>query len=190
MMIQQREVRELLFYDPETGIFTWRERGRGWFKSDGAHKSWNSRDAGKIAGSVHVNSKGFQLIVIRLIGRLYSAHRLAWLYMTDEPLPDEIDHINRDATDNRWYNLRASSRKQNSKNKSKYRTNTSGVSGVHWHKKTNKWMARCKVGGRRYHLGYFNDIEDAAQKVADFRSEQGFSVGHGQEVAHYVKGVK
>lgn len=40
-------------------------------------------------------------------------------------------------------------------------TNTSGVSGVHWRKDINKWVARISVDYKRIHLGAFNNLEDA-----------------------------
>lgn len=39
--------------------------------------------------------------------------------------------------------------------------NTSGYKGVFWSKYHNKWQAYIHLHGKRKHLGYFDDIEDA-----------------------------
>ncbi|MEL7966382.1 HNH endonuclease [Vreelandella neptunia] len=189
MKITPEIVRELLHYNPETGIFVWRERGRKWFKPSkqgNAWKTWNTRFAGKRAGLVVSQiDNGYQFRSLRLLGVRYLEHQLAWLYMTDDPLPEEIDHRNRMATDNRWQNLRASTSAKNSRNSSKSSRNTSGVTGVTWHKKDNRWQAQCKIRGKTHYLGSHDDINDASQAVADFRTANGFDPGHGKELAHY-----
>jgi hypothetical protein len=80
-------LRELLNYDPDTGVFTWRVR------------PVHSHRVGDIAGSVRT-TRGYRLIGVA--GRVYKAHRLAWLYMMGEWPKDQIDHINRDPSDNRF----------------------------------------------------------------------------------------
>lgn len=179
-------VRELLHYDPETGVFTWLARGERWFKTARDCQSWNTRYSGKRAGRVLTFPKtGYQYRGIRVLGRDCKEHRLAWLYMTDEPLPSEIDHKSRDGTDNRWSNLRSSTRANNSRNRSMPRNNTSGITGVTWHKPTGRWLAGCKINGVRHNLGRFDDLDDAAKKVKEFRAEHGFDPGHGCEFAIY-----
>lgn len=179
-------IRELLHYSPDTGIFTWRERARRWFRSDRDFRAWNARYAGERAGAIWTNHEtGYQARVIRLLGRRHKEHRVAWMWMTDEPLPPEIDHENRDATDNRWMNLRASTHANNGRNQSMSRNNTSGVTGVRWHKATGKWQAQCKVSGIPHHLGLFRDLCEAARVVAEFRAANGFDPSHGSELACY-----
>ena len=73
------------------------------------------------------------------------------------------DHINQETLDNRRSNLRIASRTVNSRNNSGYTTNTSGHVGVHWCKQNIKWRAQIKVKGKYFHIGYFNNIDDAIE---------------------------
>lgn len=75
----------------------------------------------------------------------------------------EIDHINGDKLDNRRKNLRICSRSQNMANKSKRSDNSTGYKGAYWSKFHKKFMARIGVCRRYIHLGYFEDVEDAAR---------------------------
>lgn len=88
-------------------------------------------------------------------GKVYSAHRLAYLFM-GEPEPIEVDHINRRRSDNRWANLRSVSRQENMQNKTAYRNKTtSRLAGVCFYKATKKWKAQIQVAGHKIGLGYF-----------------------------------
>ena len=152
-------------YDPETGIFT-------------------DKKTGKAADTVR-DRNGHRHVVIPVINGQwpYLAHQLAWLYMTGE-FPDfEIDHENRDGTDNRWSNLRDGT-DINRRNLSMKINNKSGVTGVSWCKNRLKWRG---VGHyterngthRQKFLGYFEDIESAALEVLEFRHIHGYDPGHG-----------
>ena len=83
-------LRELLQYDPETGVFT------------RLVKTSNGIKVGDVAGTA--DARGY--ILIRVDGWLHLAHRLAWLHMTCEWPKGMIDHINGVRDDNRWSNLR------------------------------------------------------------------------------------
>jgi hypothetical protein len=76
---------------------------------------------------------------------------------------EQCDHINRDGIDNRRTNLRSATHQQNGRNRGKQCNNTSGYIGVHRHKATKKWCAQMNINGKRKHLGYFDDIEEAKQ---------------------------
>ena len=141
-------VRELLSYDDESGVFTWLARsGETW---------WNSRYAGKIAGSV--KSDGH--IEVSIGHSLYKAHRLAWLYMRGEPVPDLIDHEDRDKANNRWGNLREATKSQNGANMRLRSSNTTGIKGTGVLK--GRHRARIMLDGKEHHLGYFDTLEEAA----------------------------
>ncbi|WP_376962645.1 HNH endonuclease signature motif containing protein [Azospirillum sp. A26] len=150
-MPTQERIKELLAYDQNTGMFVWRVAPS------------RRVNIGMPAGCI--NSRGY--VRIKIDGRLYMAHRLAWLYMTGEWPDEEVDHINRNSADNRWINLRAANRSQNMGNISKNRNNTSGVKGVCWDKKRGMWQARLQASARFKHLGHFADINDAAAAYAD-----------------------
>jgi hypothetical protein len=77
--------------------------------------------------------------------------------------PDqEIDHANRDRSDNRWVNLREASPSQNRMNRGKQRNSASGIKGVHWASHARRWRADVTFKGRRHRLGYFDTREAAA----------------------------
>ena len=137
-------LRALLTYDPVTGIFRWiNSAGR-----------YGRIKAGTVAGGTH-KVDGYHHISIGSKPRKTS--HLAWLYMTGEFPSDEIDHINQIRDDNRWSNLRVVTTAQNLLNKTKYQNNTSGHTGVCWHKHSGKWMAKINIGRKRLTLCYSHD---------------------------------
>jgi hypothetical protein len=138
-------IRELLHYDPETGVFRWRHK-------TGRRAAWS------VAGGI-MSSTGYRRI--RIDGKDYLASRLAWAYMTGE-FPDHlIDHINRDQIDDRWANLRPANKSQNAANCKVYSNSTSGFKGVHWLKKERRWLAHLAVRGKRLRVGLFDSAEAA-----------------------------
>jgi hypothetical protein len=153
-------VRSILDYDPETGVFTWRERSN-------MRKEWNTRYAGKIAGSV--NSDGYWQIVID--DNTYKGQRLAWLYMTGEWPKRHTDHIDGIRLNNSFSNLREATPSENLRNRGRPSNNTSGHKGVTWERSTGKWKARIKTHGKVVLLGRFVRIEDAAAAYANAARE-------------------
>lgn len=137
-------VRSILDYDPDTGAFRWRDFGRG-----------KRRDL--IAGSRMPNG----YIIIRINGRGYYAHRLAWLYMTGEWPPGFIDHEFFDRSDNRWAKIRPATTTESAFNRKPTRRNESGFKGVYvnW----RRWGARICAGGKVLCLGTFDTPEEAAK---------------------------
>jgi hypothetical protein len=106
-------LRELLHYDPETGVFTWLPRQREMFREARHHAIWNTRYSGKRAGHAGA-ALGYETISV--IDRAYFSHRLAWLYVHGAWPLCEIDHINGVRTDNRIVNLRDVARGVNQQN--------------------------------------------------------------------------
>jgi hypothetical protein len=154
--LTQSALKELLHYDPDTGVFRW------------AKKPSKNISVGSKAGSPHC--KGYTAIGINKERHL--AHRLAWLYVYGEMPSNVIDHINRDRSDNRITNLRPVTRSENQQNHKIFSNNTSGVSGVYWSKKDKKWHARIWAGKRAKSVGYFLTIEEA--KAARTKAEREF----------------
>ena len=132
----------VVIYDPELGHFYWRDTGERILR-----------------------------LRFRIGQRLYSAHRLAWLYMTGSWPTSHIDHINGDRRDNRFCNLREATPAENAQNKSLYSNNTSGYPGVHWDRKAQLWRAQIRVQGRRIHLGRFPTPDEAYRAYLKGKAE-------------------
>jgi len=162
------QARQLIDYDPETGMMTWKPRTPDMFEPKGKKSAshicawWNAQFAGKPAGCV--NSKGY--IVLGVYDVLYLAHRVAWLIMTGKWPEDQIDHEDTDRANNRWGNLREATASQNLANRAAPSSNSSGFKGVSWHKKTGKWAASIKKMGKTIHLGQFDTPEAAGSAYA------------------------
>jgi hypothetical protein len=159
---------ELLSYDPQTGKFRWNERPMKYFEREQDHLTWNS----KFAGAPALDSRRSGYRYGSIFGENYTAHRVAWFYVTGEE-PDEIDHKDGNRANNRFTNLRAADRKLNSNNHKLQSNNKSGHVGVSWHAKSGKWCVKV----RREYIGLFEKLEDAvaARKAAavDFYPNHG-----------------
>lgn len=166
-------------YDPETGSMTW--RSKNFSEPDAAR--WNARYAGKECGTI--DDKGYRRITLRFAGHApfkIRAHRLAWFISFGSLPTGEIDHINQNKADNRLSNLRDVPKSVNQRNVARKSNNTSGVTGVCWHKQRGKWCAQASMNGKHYHLGLFEDIAEAEMAARKFRAENGFTETHGRLV--------
>lgn len=150
-MLTHARLLELLHYDPETGIFTWRVNRYG---CNGACRV----KAGDVAGTRAKDGR----CRICIAGHSVRSHRLAWFYMTGE-WPLLIDHRNGDNSDDRWTNLRKATRSQNQFNVKRHVDNKSGVLGVYRYARSGKWLAHICVNYKRIHLGTFETREAAAE---------------------------
>lgn len=166
--LSQEYLKEALDYNPEKGIFTWKERPT-------YPKDWNSKYSGKIAGCK--DSSGY--IMIRIEGKRYFAHRLVWLYLYGKWPTDLIDHINCITSDNRICNLRESSHRTNKQNlKKSYADNCCGYLGVTKRKCKSgfRFEARIKSNNDHMYLGSFKTPEEAhAAYIAKKRELHPFS---------------
>ena len=143
--LTQKRARELFEYNSETGVLSWK-------------KSTNSRArAGDEAGSI--NDGGYRCLGLN--GKRYFVHRIIWLYVHGYLPEHEIDHINRDPSDNRIANLREVSRSCNIRNVGNLKNNTSGVKGVNWNKPCQKWEAKICVNNKMLYLGLYKDFDNA-----------------------------
>lgn len=144
-----KRARELLQYDPDTGIFIWRQHP-------------NPKRGGVIrVGDPAGTADRYGHIIITIDGRHYRAHRLAFLFIEGEWPQGHVDHRNYNPSDNRWSNLRCASQAQNMQNRPAQKNNTSGYKGVSLHRKTGKWAAEVQANGVRRRLGLFPSPEEA-----------------------------
>lgn len=159
------ELRQLLSYDPETGKLFWKSRPFTMFGDDEqAAKAqcakWNSRRAGKEAFTA-ISVNGYRRGRVLKVNQ--QAHRVIWAIVTGAWPAQDIDHINRDRTDNRFCNLREVSRSQNLSNTSANKNSTSIFIGVSKRSRDNRWIAQVKCNGTQRFLGSFDDEEAAAR---------------------------
>jgi hypothetical protein len=151
-MITQERLKQLLHYDPDTGVFTRIQSNR----ADRLGKQPGSR-----------NTKGH--VQIRLDGTLYVAHRLAWLYTNGEFPVNQLDHIDGDKTNNKIANLREATNKQNQENVPLQVNNTSGYRGVSFDKRLKKFRAYVCHNRQQITLGFFVTSELAAAAAKNAR---------------------
>lgn len=133
----------------------------------------------KYAGSIATRITPFGYLRVNYKGRDIMAHKIVWFFAYGVWPEFEIDHINHNRSDNRIENLRKSSYKENNKNKSKYKNNTSGTTGVVWHKKKKRWIATIFTDGKRTEIGSFVDKQEAIKARKRKQKELGFHKNHG-----------
>ena len=137
-----------------------------WRPNPNGPKNWNARFAGKLAGC----DSGHGYWKIRINGKALYAHQLVVL-MHHGFMPEAIDHIDCDTSNNRVENLRAATKSANGMNRHAPKSNTSGCKGVIWHKGANKWMARIMTAGRDTYLGLYTDFAEACSAANNARLE-------------------
>lgn len=139
-------LRELLTYDPETGVFTRRVR------------TSNRIKVGDPVGTISVKD-GY--LRAHVENRLYLMHRLAWLYVHGEWPSKNLDHRDGVGANNRIKNLREGGHEENAQNVVAHRDSRSGLLGVSWHAQANGWTARICNRGKKTNLGMFRTPEEA-----------------------------
>jgi HNH endonuclease len=152
--LTQEILKEILSYDKETGYFYW--------------------NVSKGSAAIQGDKAGFVrdgYAKIKINGKEFFAHRLAWLYVHGRLPINEIDHKNGNGSDNRFINLREATRYQNVQNLHKVKSNNKlGVTGVY--KKGNKYIASIKIDNKRREIGYFNSIEEAKDAYLKVKREK------------------
>jgi HNH endonuclease len=146
--LTQQRVKELLYYDPDSGSLIWNMR------------TSPTAASGKEAGSLH--GAGYRQI--RIDGKVYLAHRVIWLWVYGEFPPNFIDHVNHDRLDNRLINLRLATNAENQQNRK-------ASLGVAWCGRRKKWRARVDHEKVQRHLGYFDSKELAVEARKKYEAE-------------------
>lgn len=148
------EILDYLNVNIVTGIIIWKQ------------KSSRKTVLGSIAGTF---KDGYRDVVFRR--KHYRIHHIIWR-VAKGYWPKELDHVNRNKSDNRIVNLREADRAEQAWNTGLSRDNTSGIKGVSWHKKSRMWRVRINVRNEQIYLGIFKDKSDAERR-------------HQQAVKHY-----
>lgn len=155
IQLTQERLKQVLHYDPTTGVFTWTA-------------STGRRKAGAVAGGK--DADGYRRIGID--GARFFSHRLAFMYMTGEFPPELVDHINGIKGDNRFENLRHASNSLNIQNqRSPQFGSKSGYLGVCYDKRRSKWLAQILIGGKRKYLGIYATPEEAHEAYLDAKRQ-------------------
>ncbi len=162
-MLTYEDLNELMEYLPVTGVLRWKEH---------VHK----KRAGKLVGNL---SAGGYVELQCKRHRLYG-HRVAWLLVHGEWPKGQLDHINGVRDDNRMENLRDVTNQENHKNQKKHKDNSSGVTGVYWNKRAEKWQAYICVNGRQIYLGVHKYLVDAETARKEAEVEHGYHKNHGR----------
>jgi hypothetical protein len=176
----QALLRQLLDYEPETGLLRWKARPPEMFTEG----RWGRENEANRFNTMHAGNVAFTKIHGgyyrgRLLGVDYFAHRLVWKWWhgTD---PDQVDHENHNPLDNRISNLRDVDNVGNSQNTKLLASNTSGCSGVVWHARDKRWQASIRHRGKKHHLGLFKRLEDAVRARREAEVRLGFHPNHGK----------
>ena len=140
-------IKQWLKYDPTSGMFFWVKKPQRGIRA-GARAGMRKQDSGYRR--------------VKIEGKWYYEHRLAWLYMTGVIPSLEIDHINGVPDDNRWENLRQATSTINKQNQRRAHINnkSTGILGVYPNKKG--FLARITVAKRPKHLGTFKTKKEAS----------------------------
>lgn len=161
-MICQNTLKNILDYDPITGIFTWKV------------KISDKVVVGKRAGSAKPN--GYRFIRINKVS--YREHHLVYLFILGYLPKGHIDHINHNPSDNSWSNLREVTPQENGKNHPKTKRNKTGFVGVS-QKPNGKFIARIYVNKKHIFLGSFETIDLAIKARQKANNLYNFHPNHG-----------
>ncbi len=134
------------------------------------------RQADQYAG--YVNNIGYRQICTG--GRIYSAHRVAWMLIHGEEPDGEVDHINGNRSDNRIQNLRLVTSAEQNRNRRLGSRNKSGIKGVCWESARRKWRATVGSWPNLTLVGRFDDLHEAQVAVMAARERlHGAFTNHG-----------
>lgn len=169
-------IRECFDYNPVTGLTEWLIRPRNHFKTDRGYNIFNSTFPGKEVG--YKSSDGYRNIEVNKVA--FRLHVLIWLWMTDE-WPEIIDHENGIRDDNRWFNLKNIDQLRNAQNAKRRKDNTSGVTGVGWLERLQKYQVNIYVNKKSHYLGVYADFDEAVAVRKAAEIEHKFHPNHGRE---------
>ena len=159
----QEKLKQLLHYNPDNGSITWKTTRNGRVK------------IGQEAGTLHPSG----YIYIRINNNGHAAHRVAWLYIHGN-IPEYIDHINHNRSDNKLANLRIATKQDNARNRTISTTNIHGCFGIYFESDRGKWTARITAEGKHKRIGRYKTKEEAIQARRDAEIKYGYHQNHGR----------
>ena len=166
-MLDYKDAAKAFTYDREAGVLYWKER------------THNTIRRKYIAGSSKGTKDGYSHVMF--MGKVHPTHRIIMLLCYGH-IPDnaEIDHINHVRDDNRLVNLRFVTKSGNRRNQSVSSKSTTGVTGVYFNKRLQKYAAQIKVGGVVHYLGIHDTLEEATAARAEANLKFNFHANHGK----------
>jgi len=172
-------IRELLRYDPKTGLLYHNVRHSKYFNSQRDCNKWNTRYANKLSGRVRTHKNGKKYRYVTIFNKEYLAHRIVWLHQYGTETSLNIDHLDGDGINNRLENLREVSSIENSRNLRLFSNNKTGIPGVAIHGQVGRFTVNINVNGRGIYLGISADFFEACciRKSAELRFN--FHENHG-----------
>jgi hypothetical protein len=153
----QELLQELLDYNKDTGILTWKYRDRRHFKSNRAHSIWNTRYATKEVGCPNAHGR----LVFSINYSLYQVSRIIWKLVYGFDSAVDIDHKDGNPLNNRLDNLREATRSQNNANAKIRKGVASGYKGVTKERNGGKYSARVECNKKRHRIGSYDTPEEA-----------------------------
>lgn len=160
------DLRAILAYDPDTGLFVWKVRPQRFFhgpRAEVEYRRWNRRYTGTPALCTPAK-KGY--LAGQIFGQAVFAHRVAWAHFYGAWPVNQIDHRNMVPADNRIRNLREATQSQNLMNRLPLRGSTKfcGITQL----PSGNWSASITAERKRRHIGVFDSPEGAARAYDAF----------------------
>lgn len=163
--LTQELIKQFVHYNPDTGVLV---------------RTHALNRAHQIVPKHHIptatNIQGY--LQLRMFKTPRLVHRLAWLYMRGS-VPKEIDHINGDRRDNRWVNLREVTSSENKRNMGVSVTNKSGVPGVFFYPRYQKWEVTITRENQHHYLGRFESFDEVVEVRRSAEVALEFHPNHG-----------
>jgi hypothetical protein len=136
-------------------------------------KIFNNITNNEVGNILQKNECNNNYLRVKILGKMFMAHRVAWFLYYGKFPEDMIDHISNDGTDNRIYNLRAVCNRENQYNiKSRKIKPDAGFHNVYYHKRDNLYVVKFRINGKLTYKGSFKNIEDAADRAEIVRNQQ------------------
>jgi hypothetical protein len=158
--LTQELLKQLIDYNPDTGVFVWKERPLSMLEKQSYCNTWNTRFANKQAGRLTNVKKGFTFRRICIFNKEYQGHHIAFLYMTGKYPEHDIDCIDGDYTNLEFKNIRECTR-QDTTFKAIKSSGKNKLIGSSFKKDRNKYRSQIDVNGKSISLGHFDTEEQA-----------------------------